>query len=275
MELAQMLSGKNAHVGVSILTGDGKDTLSINGHDPFPMQSVFKFHIALAVLAHVREGKLALQQPIQIEKSQLLPGLYSPLRENHPEGATLTLAEIMSYTVSQSDNVGCDVMLRLIGGPGYVEQYFKKLGFQNISIKFNEEVMQSNWDFQFQNWTTPLAATQVLAYFYRNEQKELLPEHHTFIWDLMRATETGQKRIRGELPRETVVAHKTGWSGANQQGITAAVNDIGIVWLPDGRYFYVSVFVSRSKEDLATNEKIIADIAQSIWNHFYPPGMKR
>ncbi|MBK8388840.1 MAG: serine hydrolase, partial [Saprospiraceae bacterium] len=77
------------------------------------------------------------------------------MREKYPEGASLTIAEISEYTVSQSDNVGCDVLLCLLGGPSKVEKHFKKNGFKDIAIKINEEVMQNNWDLQFQNWTTP------------------------------------------------------------------------------------------------------------------------
>ena len=64
------------------------------------------------------------------------------------------------------------------------------------------------------------------------------------------------------------VAHKTGSSGANKAGLTAAVNDIGMVFLPNGKHFFISVFVTNSKEDAGTNEKIIADIAKATWNYF-------
>ena len=84
----------------------------------------------------------------------------------------------------------------------------------------------------------------------------------------MRETKTGKERLKGQLPGTTIVAHKTGSSGANKEGLTAAVNDIGIVFLPNGKYFFISVFVTNSKEDAATNEKIIADIAKSSWDYF-------
>ena len=89
------------------------------------------------------------------------------------------------------------------------------------------------------------------------------------MWKVMRETKTGGKRLKGQLPENTVVAHKTGSSGVNKTtGITAAVNDIGIVFLPNGQHFFISVFVTDSKEDGATNEKIIADIAKAAWDFF-------
>jgi len=263
-----ILLEKRAKVGVSIVGDNGSDTVSINGNDRFPMQSVFKYHIALTVLAQVEQGKLSLDQSITIHEHQLLPGLYSPLREKYPTGADLKLSEILAYTVSQSDNVGCDALLRLVGGPEVVESYILEKGFENFSVKVNEEVMQGSWDLQFLNWTTPKAASKVLHAFYRNEQKLLSAGHHEFLWTIMKETGTGKNRIKGNLPEGTVVAHKTGWSGTNNEGVTAAVNDIGIVFLPNGRYFVISVFVTDSREDLPTNEKIIADVSRLTWDYF-------
>jgi beta-lactamase class A/beta-lactamase class A VEB len=266
--IQRIVSTKNATVGVAIVGRKGNDTLSINGGKHFPLQSVFKFHIALVVLSQIDKGKLALDQKIEIRKKDLLPGLYSPLREAHPNGATLTIAEILEYPVSASDNVGCDVLLRLIGGPEAVEQYFAKNNFSDISIKINEEVQQANWDLQFQNWTTPKAANAVLTSFYDNKQKLLSPKSYDFIWKIMRETTTGKNRVKGQLPPATVVAHKTGTSGTNKDGLTAAVNDIGVVFLPNGQHFFISVFVSNSKENAETNEKIIANVAKAAWDYF-------
>ncbi len=270
--IQQIISKKNAEVGISIIGNNGSDTLSIHGERHFPMQSVFKFHIALVVLSEIDKGKFALNQKIQIEQKDLLPGLYSPIREKYPQGATLTISEILEYTVSKSDNVGCDVLLRMLGGPRVVENYFEKNNFKNISIKINEEVMQNNWDLQFQNWTTPKAASEVLASFYYNNKNLLSTKSHDFIWTIMKQTETGKDRLKGQLPQGIIVAHKTGWSGTNKAGITAAVNDIGIVFLPQGKHFFISVFVTNSKEDDATNEKIIADVAKVTWDYFTKRG---
>ena len=266
-KIQQIVSAKNVVVGVSIISNDGKDTVSINGDRHFPMQSVFKFHIALAVLSQIDKGNFSLDQKIKIEKKDLLPDLYSPIRDKHPDGVTLTISQILKYTVSESDNAGCDILLRLIGGPQVVEEYFTENNFNDISIKINEEIQQSNWDNQFLNWTTPKGANETLAGFYLNNTKLLSEKSYDFIWKIMKETSTGTNRIKGQLPENTVVAHKTGTSGANKEGLTAAVNDIGIVFLPNGQHFYISVFVTNSTENVETNEKIIADISKAAWDY--------
>jgi beta-lactamase class A len=268
-KIEQIVSTKNAVVGVSISDNGGKEILSINGKKHFPFQSVFKFHIALAVLSEVDKGKFSLDQKIEITKKDVTTELYSPIKDKYPEGATLTLAEILQYTVSASDNVGCDILLRLIGGPQAVESYFVKNKFKDISIKINEQTQQATWDLQFQNWTTPKASNKVLQAFFDNKKNLLSQTSYDFIWKTMRETSTGVNRLKGQLPENTVVAHKTGTSGTNKQtGISAAVNDIGIVFLPNGQHFFISVFVTNSKEDADTNEKIIADIGKAAWGYF-------
>lgn len=267
-KIQQIIASKNVEVGVAIIGNDGKDTLSINGNQHFPLQSVFKFHIALVVLSQIDNGKFNINQKIKIEKKDLLTNLYSPIRDTYPNGATLPLSKILEYTVSQSDNVGCEVLLKLIGGPEVVEKYFTVNGFKDISIKINEEEQQANWALQFQNWTTPKGANEILEKFYSNKGNLLSKKSHHFIWKIMKETETGQNRIKGQLPKRTIVAHKTGSSGVNKEGLTAAVNDIGIVFLPNGQHYYISVFVTESTENAETNEKIIADISKVSWDYF-------
>lgn len=265
--IAQILATKNADIGVSICGIENNDTLSINGNSRYPMQSVYKFHIALAVLHKVDKGEFALNQMIFIKKIDLLPNTWSPLREKYTDGnVALPLSEILKYTVAQSDNNGCDILLRLIGGAKVVDNFIRSLGIKDVSIVATEEEMHKTWDVQFRNWTTPNAATQLLFKFYND--KILSEGSFRFLWKVMTETTTGTTRIKNQLPTGTLVAHKTGTSGTNKEGVMAAVNDIGIVTLPDGNHFAICVFVSNSSEGEAVNDKIIADIAKATWNYF-------
>jgi beta-lactamase class A len=258
---------KKATVGVAVLGLENKDTFSINGNVHFPMQSVFKFHIALAVLDAVDKGKFKLKQKIFIKKTDLLPNTWSPLRDKYPNGNVyLTLSEILRYTVSQSDNNGCDILIRLVGGTQVIDDYIHGIGIKDFSIKTNEEEMHKDWNVQFTNWTTPIAAVEALKTAF--EKKILSSKSHKFLWKTMFETSTGKNKIKGQLPIGTQVGHKTGYSGANSQGLTAVTNDIGIVTLPNGDHFAISIFVSMSTEKEEVNDRIIADITRAVWDYF-------
>lgn len=84
----------------------------------------------------------------------------------------------------------------------------------------------------------------------------------------MVATSVGQNRMKGELPPNTEVAHRTGTSFTNDAGLTGAINDIGIVKLPNGKYFIISVFVHNITEKFREGEKIIADITKATWDYY-------
>lgn len=267
-KIENITAAKKANVGVAVYGIETNDTMSFNGAGHFPMQSVFKFHIALAVLNQVDKGKLSLDQKIFIKKSELAAGTWSPLQKEYPQGnVTLSLRKIILYTVSQSDNNGCDILLRiLLGGTKVVNDYMHHIGIKDVSIKVSEKEMRKAWDVQFSNWTTPICATKLLLKFY--EGKILSQKSDDFLMRIMKETSTGGKRIKGLLPHGTIVAHKTGTSDTNAEGITAAVNDIGIVTLPGGKHFAISVFVLDSKENEEENEKIIADISKAAWDYF-------
>ena len=162
------------------------------------MQSVFKFHIGLYVLSQVDKGLFALDHKILIKKTDLMPNSWSPIRDKYPDGAELTLAEIIKFTVSQSDNSGCDILLKLVGGPKAVHNYFHKEGFQDVSIVATEEEMHKDWDVQFLNWTTPNCASAVLKSFF--DGKLLSKASNDFLMKAMTETITGKKNSRAITP---------------------------------------------------------------------------
>ena len=84
----------------------------------------------------------------------------------------------------------------------------------------------------------------------------------------MVSTSVGQNRIKGKLPTKTEVAHRTGSSFTNNVGMTGAINDIGIVKLPNGNQYLISVFVHNTTEVFKTGEEIIADISKAVWDHY-------
>jgi len=266
-QIGELITNKKAITGVAILALEDGDTLTWNGAGHFPMQSVYKFHLALAVLDKVQNDSLRMNQGIFIKKSDLLPFTFSPLRDKYPKGeVNVPLKEIMKYTVSESDNNGCDILFRLLGGPQYVNTFIAGTGVPDISIKATEEQMHMDGSVQFTNWCTPWSAVQLLKKFYF---KEILKEpQFGFLWQQLTETGTGKGRIKGLLPEGTVVAHKTGSSGSDTEGIVAATNDIGIICLPNGKHIAIAVFVSNSRENNETNEGLIASIALESWNYF-------
>jgi beta-lactamase class A len=264
-EIAKIAGGVKGRVGVAVVGIESGDTLTLDGSGRYPMQSVYKFPVALAVLQRVDKGTLSLEQKLHLTKADLLPGTLSPLREKYPEGdAGVPLDEILRYTVSLSDNNGCDILFRLLGGPQVVQDGLRGIGITGIDIVATEEEMHAEWGAQYRNWSTPAAMGQLLRKFYRGE---ILSHGNTsYLRGIMEETTTGPKRIKGLLLNGSVVAHKTGSSGADEKGFIAATNDVGVVTLPDGRHVAIVVFVADATSDQAACEETIARIAKAVWD---------
>lgn len=265
--IAEIAGTSKGTVGVAVLGLNDKISININGGRHFPMQSVFKFPLALAILKQVDKGKLALEQKIHVTRAELHPGTWSPLRDDRPAGDfDITLSDLLKYAVSKSDNNVCDILFRLAGGTKAVETYIHDLGIKDISIKATEEEMAKGWDVQYTNWSTPPAMLNLLKLFYRG--KVLSKSSTDFLMKIMIETSTGPNRLKGLLPKEAVVAHKTGTSNTNEKGVTAATNDVGIVNVTRSDSFIIVVFVSDSTDDENAREAVIARIAQAVWKHY-------
>jgi len=266
-EISKITEGKKATVAVSVLGIDFPFQYNNNNAEKkLPMQSVFKYHIALAVLDLVDQGKLSLDQKVFIKKSELLPNTWSPIREKNPEGNfEMPISELIEYSIAMSDNVGCDVLLRLIGGPKVVHDFLISKGAKDTQIVYNEELMQSAWKNQYENYTTMKSATKLLKDFYKGK---ILSEKSTeFLLGVMYRTSTGLNKIVEQLPKYAKVAHKTGSSGKNDAGLTGAENDIAIITLPNGKTYAIAIFVSDSMETWEVNCKMISDISKVVFEN--------
>jgi beta-lactamase class A len=251
-------------VGVSVLNPERNEPISLHGNDHFPMQSVFKFPLAMKILHDVDRGQLSLDAKIHIDKADWIAGTWSPMRDQYnSETADITLREILRFTVSASDNNGCDILFRLAGGTSKVNDYIHRLGIKNIAIVATEAEMATRWDVQYENWCTPNAMVALLRLFLDHEV--LSPPSRELLMQFLKGTSTGPGRIKGLLPPGTVVAHKTGTSDTNLKGVTAATNDVGIIFLPGGSHLILAVYIRDSRADEKIRERVIARIASSVF----------
>lgn len=266
-QISSITKDKKATVAVSIKGINFPfDFNNENAKKRLPMQSVFKYHIALAVLDLVDKGQLSLDQKVFIKKSELLPQTWSPIREKNPEGNfEMPISELIEYTVAMSDNVGCDVLLRLIGGAKVVNDYLISKGVKDTQIIYNEEVMQSAWKNQYDNFTTMKSTTKLLKDFYKG--KILSNKSTEFLLGVMYRTSTGRNKIVEQLPKFVKVAHKTGSSGNNGKGLIGAENDIAIITLPNGNTYAISIFISDSTESYDDTCKLISDISKVVFDN--------
>jgi len=263
-QIEQIASAAQGHVGVSALVLETGESVSLNPRDHFPMQSVYKLPISMAVMKQVDAGKLKLDQRVRVTKSDFVSsGQHSPIRDQHPNGVELTVTELLRFAIAESDGTASDVLMKLAGGPAAISLYLSDLKINDLVVLNTEKELGQDHTVQYRNWSTPEGAVALLRALH--EHRRLSETSQALLLKLMIESTPGANRLKGLLPAGTVVAHKTGTSGTDN-GVTAATNDIGIINLPNERHLVIVVFVSDSPASAETREAVIAKVARAVWD---------
>jgi beta-lactamase class A len=260
----------HGNVGVAVLSLGSNDSTLVRGDDRFPMHSVYKLPIAMAVLREVDLGRMRLDQPIRIEADDLAPpAVYSPIRDQYPRGGvTLTVEQLLRPMIELSDSTASDLFLRLLGDPNAVTRYLRSVGIEDIVVATTEREMAADDLAQYRSWATPAGMLRLLAALH--DEHPISDSSRAKLIQWMTDAQTGPNRLKGLLPAGTVVAHKTG-TAPTIRGLTRATNDVGYIRLPDGRVVAVAVFISDSPDDTAARERVIAQVARAVWDHYANP----
>jgi beta-lactamase class A len=278
---------KDLQTGQTVFLQDGKR---------FPMQSVFKLPLAVAVLRLVDTGRLSLDHQITIAAKDLsVP--YSSINEGFSgKPRSYSVRRLLVLSTGGSDNTAADTLVALVGGPAKATQILKSLGVQGIRIDRYERELQMEYcglgPFR-PEWAreevlgpaidrVPKARAQAALRAYLADPRDtatlagtvnflenlqagkLLSKASTqFLLEVMAKSPTGQNRLIAGVPAGAKVAHKTG-TGRTIHGVVGAVNDIGILTLPKGQRVVVAVFVKGSPGPTRRIEKGIANVAKVV-----------
>ena len=296
-ELAHLATFSGGKVGVGAVHLETGREVFLNREEPFPMASTYKVPIAVTLLSLVDSGRLRLDTMISLRPSDLHPGSGTISNLLDDPGVSLSLRNYLELMLLISDNSATDVVLRTAGTGSAVNARLRALGVNGISVDrptvrlIADAIGISNLPTdsaltleRFRQLaravpeTTQKAAAQRL---YRDRRDMATPEGMTRlltkIWrgealsrantdlllDIMRRSETGMERIKGLLPTDVVVMHKTGTLNIG------VANDVGIITLPnDAGHVALAVFVKESTLDTPAQEKVIANVARAVYDYF-------
>jgi len=283
------------HLGVAVRDLESGQTWSRLGTQHFPMQSVFKLPLGVVVLAAVHRGELSLTDTVRLTSADLSPP-FSPISANFPGRQTFTVNELLVAAAGESDNTAADVLMRLVGGPAAVTGFLTAKGVHDLRVdryerEFQLELngmppFQSAWAKESvflarlnevpaehrrqatqrylddpRDTSTPLAAVDFLT---KLSRAELLPIELTgTLMRIATETTTGPRRIKAGLPTGAILTHKTG-SARPDLGLNPAINDIGIVALPNGRRLAIAIFLSASTLPYSDAESLLADVTRAV-----------
>lgn len=295
-ELAQIADHAGGTLGVSALHLPSGERVQLNASQRFPMASTVKVAIAIKVLDEVDRGTARLDETVAIDAGNLAPGS-GEIKNTRPDSQrTATLRELVSAMMRESDNTATDLLLARVGGPPAVALHLRKIGIDEIDVsRPTAELVALAWGFKLpapgertgkalqqaqahvspnarqaaarafladaRDSATPDAMVALLDLLFRG--KALSPASTEFLVGEMEQCRTGPRRMKGELPRGMVVAHKTGTL------TRVATNDVGIVRMSGGRGdLVVALFVKGSPKSIAEQERAIALATRALYRYY-------
>lgn len=254
------------NIDVGIATLKDNHLITVN-NKKYPLLSVFKYFVAIKVLRFIDEQNIPLETKITINKNMLDMQTYSPMIKDYTNYPfNITIAQLLEYMISKSDNNACDILIEYSGGIKELEKFIHKLGYKNITIKVNEKDMNTKIDNQYLNTSYPKDIVQIMKMI--KENNILSRSSLEFLEDIMFKTETGENKIKSGLPKNTKLYHKTGSGSRTSKGIKIADNDVGYIILPNGELYYIAIMIKDSQLSDQENAQIISNISQIIYQHF-------
>ena len=287
-ELAKPFGNRS---GIAVRSVEDGWTVGVNADRPFQQQSVFKTWVAAVALEAIDRGALRWDDPIRIERADLIFP-YQPIEKQiGPDGRAFTVEELVRWSVVHSDNPSVDALLKRLGGPSAVQPVLHRMRLTGIRIDVGERELHAMFDqgrselaaastdakasvFERifsdpRNSATPAGTVDALA---RLKKGELLsPLSTERLLGIMAETETGANRLKAGLPKDWTLAHKTG-TGGDTDGATNGTNDVGVMTAPNGRSYAVAVFTWGTRRPMAERERLMADVARAVvdWENARP-----
>jgi beta-lactamase class A len=252
----------DATVGVAALDLGSGRAVRVHARERFPMGSVYKLPIAIALLHAADRGEVALAREVTIEPRHFAPG-WSAIRDGaHGKPVTMTVGQLLEAMVSDSDNTAADVLQHLLGGGPKITAALRALGIGGVRVDRTEKEIAADigahgvaaYNADPRDTATPDEMLALLRKLARGREG-LRPDSHERLMRLMLASRNPH-RISNGLPPGTPLAHKTGT-------MPGVMNDAGIV---DGRIVLV-IFTKNGQGDEA-RANAIAEIARQIYADF-------
>lgn len=257
-----IIASHEGKVGVGLIAG--RDTLAIGDSLRLPLMSVFKLHIAIAVL----DKDLSPDSVIEMAASDLHPDTWSPLRDSTGiHDISIPVGRLLYYSVCRSDNNACDKLIELAGGIDKVDSCARRLTDKPFELGVTEHSMFMDHSLTYRNWSSPLALCEIMEAVYSG--RALRPAETQYLTGLLSDSSTGREKIADGVPKEAFLGHKSGLSFRTPEGIRMTSADVAAIRLRDGRTAYLSIVVKDTPETDEETVRLFKDITHAIYTRLH------
>lgn len=193
----------------------------------FPSASMVKVPIMVACLKAEEEGRISPQERLKMTGADKTGGSGSLRR--YRSGSSFTIDNLVELMVTRSDNTAANMIIDKLGFD-YINGTFKEVGLEKTNLSRKLMDLRSR-DRGVENLTTARETAEVLEKIYKKGC--ISPNVSDKCLEVLKQQKIND-RIPRLLPRDAVVAHKTGLE-------REVCHDAGIVFTANGD-FVISVF---------------------------------
>lgn len=265
--ISEIVASYPGEIGVAVIIDDS-DTVAVNNRNIYPMMSVFKVHQALALCDDFDRRGISLDTLITIRRDELDPHTWSPMMKDYPDSEfSLTVKDLLRYTLRQSDNNASNLMFRRLLGVEETDSFISTvIPRRDFRIAYTEAEMSADHRRAYSNSTSPLGAAELINRLFTDSL--VSRDKQDFIMRTLGECETGKDRIAAPLlDRDGVsIAHKTGSGYINEEGVLAAHNDVAYICLPNSTRYSLAVFVKDFKGNETQAAKAIAHVSAAVYS---------
>jgi len=296
LQIEQAIPAARGDVGVFVKHLETGVEVGVRGDEPFPLASAFKLPILVELYAQERAGKVKFDEMHELALTDQHIGSGDISVNFDLPGVSLSVRNLANMMMMISDNSATDILLTRVGAAN-VTARMRALGLTGIRVDRTtqelildyggqdtarlkgrtakelqpltrrppeDEAARLARDTTYANDArdqgSPRDMTRLLELLWRGQVVDA--DASAAILELMKRCRTGGARIKGLLPRDTVVAHKTGSVGGT-------IDDVGIIYLPHGAgHVAVSVLSKRTRAASADVERVIAEISRYAYDYF-------
>lgn len=194
-----------------------------NPDDLFPAASLIKVPIMIAAFYRIRDGGLSLDDTLTITRRNRVGG--SGSLKWRPDGTRLTVREVLTFMINESDNTGTKMMLERLG-IDYVQQQFPRMGLLYTGI-YEEGMSIKGGRVMHENYTTAREMEMLMEKIYRGEAVD--KQSSELMMEILKKKKAVASRLAKGMPLNWEIAHKTGL-------LRQACHDSAIFLTPNGDY---------------------------------------
>jgi beta-lactamase class A len=139
--LEDLPRGFNGQVGICIQDESGK--VCVNGEKPFPLQSVMKLLVGLAVMEAVDFRGWHLDDAILVRREDLRLYVQPIAKLVGDRGFCTTVGDLVRRSIVDSDSAATDVLVAKLGGPKEVQAFLDRHSISGVRFDRDERHLQT------------------------------------------------------------------------------------------------------------------------------------